>query len=47
MLPKERIIAALEHREADRVPVGEIVADWEITEAALGRQTYAHSKWRE
>ena len=47
MLPKERVIAALEHREADRVPVGEIVADWEITEAALGRQTYAHSKWRE
>ena len=32
MLPKERMIAALEHREADRVPTGETGADWEITE---------------
>jgi hypothetical protein len=47
MLPKERMIAALEHREADRVPVGEIHADWEIIERALGRQTYVHSQWRE
>lgn len=47
MLPKERMIAALEHREADRVPVGEIHADWDIIERALGRQTYVHSQWRE
>src|SRR5512136_2598262 len=47
MLPKERMIAALEHREADRVPVGEIHADWEIIERTLGRGTYVHSQWRE
>jgi uroporphyrinogen decarboxylase len=47
MLPKERMIAALEHREADRVPVGEIHTDWDIVERALGRQTYVHSQWRE
>jgi uroporphyrinogen decarboxylase len=47
MLPKERVIAALEHREGDRVPVGEIGADWEITERAIGRKTYYRSKWRE
>lgn len=47
MLPKARIIAALEHQEADRVPVGEIHADWEIVELAIRRPTYLHSKWRE
>ena len=47
MLPKARIIAALEHREADHVPVGEIHADWEIVELAIGRPTYLHSNWRE
>lgn len=47
MFPKERVIAALEHREGDRVPIGEIGADWEITERAIGRQTYYRSKWRE
>ena len=47
MLPKERVIAALEHREGDRVPIGEIGADWEITERALGHQTYYRSKWKE
>ena len=47
MRPKDRVIAALEHREPDRVPVGEIGADYEITERALGRRTYYRSKWRE
>lgn len=47
MLPKERIIAALEHREGDRVPIGENGADWEIVEMALGRPTYYRSKWKE
>jgi uroporphyrinogen decarboxylase len=47
MLSKERVIAALEHREADRVPIGETGVDWDITERALGRQTYYRSKWRE
>jgi uroporphyrinogen decarboxylase len=47
LLPKERMIAALEHREADRVPVGETGADWEITERVLGHPTYYRSKWKE
>ena len=46
MLPKERVIAALEHREGDRVPVGELHADREIIEAAIGRSAYVNSKWR-
>lgn len=47
MLPKERVIAALEHREPDRVPTGEIAVDYELTEATLGRQTLYRAKWRE
>jgi uroporphyrinogen decarboxylase len=47
MLPKARIIAALEHREADRVPIGETGADWDIVERALGRPTFYRSKWKE
>lgn len=47
MLPKERMLAALMHREADRVPVGELASDWEITDRAIGRPTYYRSKWRE
>ncbi len=47
MLSKERIIAALEHREGDRVPIGETGADWEIVETVLGRPTYYRSKWKE
>ncbi|MHB1006482.1 MAG: uroporphyrinogen decarboxylase family protein [Chloroflexota bacterium] len=47
MLSKDRVIAALEHREGDRVPIGETGADWEITERVLGHPTYYRSKWRE
>lgn len=47
MRPKDRVVAALEHQEPDRVPVGELAADYEITERALGRWTYYRSKWRE
>ena len=47
MLPKARIIAALEHREADRVPIRETGAAWDIVERALGRPTYYRSKWKE
>ncbi|MBI2942344.1 MAG: hypothetical protein HYY04_18095 [Chloroflexi bacterium] len=45
--PKARIIAALEHREPDRVPVGEIAIDFPITELALGRPTLYRAKWKE
>jgi uroporphyrinogen decarboxylase len=41
------MIAALNHKEPDRVPVGEQASDYEMTERVLGRQTYYRSKWRE
>lgn len=47
MTAKARVIAALEHREPDRVPVGEMAIDFDITERALGRPTYYRSKWKE
>jgi hypothetical protein len=47
MTPKERVIAALEHREPDRVPVGELAIDFEMTEHALGRPTLYRAKWKE
>lgn len=47
VLPKDRVIAALEHRRADRVPVGEIGVDYPITERALGRSTLYRAKWKE
>lgn len=46
MLPKSRMIAALEHKEPDRVPVGEQSIDWEITDRALGVKTLYRAKWR-
>jgi hypothetical protein len=47
MLPKERVIAALEFRRPDRLPVGEIGVDYTITEQALGRPTLYRAKWKE
>jgi hypothetical protein len=47
MLPKSRMIAALEHRNVDRVPVGEIGVDYTITERALGHETLYRAKWKE
>ena len=47
MLPKERVIAALEHRSFDRVPIGEIGVDYSITDRALGHETLYRAKWRE
>ncbi len=46
MLPKDRMIAALEHREPDRVPIGEQSIDWEITDRALSVKTLYRAKWR-
>ena len=43
MKPRERIIAALEHREADRVPTGENQADPQLAEEILGRPSLANS----
>jgi hypothetical protein len=47
MLPKSRMIAALEHTEPDRVPVGELAVDWDTTDKALGVKTLYRGGWRE
>jgi len=47
MSPKERVIAALEFKTPDRVPVGETGVDYTITEAVLGRPTLYRAKWKE
>ena len=47
MLPRERVFAALEHREPDRIPWGEHSIDYNVYEDILGRQTLVHAKMRE
>ena len=47
MLPKGRVIAALEFGRPDRVPKGESGIDFPITEEALGHPTLYRAKWRE
>jgi len=47
MLPRERVIAALEHREPDRVPWGEHSIDYNVYEDILGRPTLVQAKMRE
>ncbi len=46
MLPRSRMVEVLEHRQPDRVPIGEQGVDWEITDRALGVQTLYRAKWR-
>ena len=46
MTPKERVVAALEHREPDRVPTGEFATDYWVIEQALGRPTFWRGKRR-
>lgn len=47
MLPRERVIAALEHREPDRIPWGEHSIDYNVYEDILGRETFVQAKMRE
>jgi uroporphyrinogen decarboxylase len=47
MKPKERVLAALDHREPDRVPTGENAVDYELVERILGHPTLYNSRWRE
>ncbi|MCE5276763.1 MAG: uroporphyrinogen decarboxylase family protein [Planctomycetaceae bacterium] len=47
MIPRERVLAALEHREGDRIPWGEHFIDYNVYEDILGRPTLVHSKFRE
>jgi uroporphyrinogen decarboxylase len=44
---KERVLAALEHREGDRIPWGEHSIDYNVYEDILGRPTLCQSKMRE
>ena len=43
MLPRERVYAALDHREPDRIPWGEHLIDFNIYEAFLGRKSFVNS----
>ena len=47
MLPRERVLAALEHREPDRIPWGEHSIDYNVYEDILGRKTFVQAKMRE
>jgi uroporphyrinogen decarboxylase len=42
--PKERVRAAIEHREPDIVPVGEWIIDYEPASLVLGRPTFLRGK---
>lgn len=46
MLPRERVFAALEHREPDRIPWGEHSIDYNVYEDVLGRPTLDQAKFR-
>ena len=47
MTSKERVIAALRHREADRVPSGENQVDGRLAERILGRPLLYNTGWKE
>ena len=47
LIPKERVIAALNHQEPDRVPTGENAVDCDLVEGILGRPTLYNARWRE
>ena len=47
MLPRERVFAALENREADRIPWGEHSVDYNVYEDILGRETLVQAKMKE
>ena len=45
--PKERMLCVMSHREADRVPCGEMASDYAITDQVIGKPTLYRGKWRE
>ena len=47
MLPRERVLTTLAHREPDVVPWGEYFTGYNIYEMALGRRSWVHAKFRE
>ncbi len=47
MKSRDRVIAALNHCEPDRVPTGENAVDYLLTEKILGHPTLCNSRWKE
>ena len=47
MISKQRILAALEHEEPDRVPTGENAVDFKLTQDILKRETLCNARWKE
>ena len=47
MLPRERVIAALDHREPDLIPWGEHYIDYNVYQDLLGRESLVHGKMAE
>jgi len=47
MTHKERVLAALSHREPDRVPTGENSIDGKLVSQLLGRETLYNGGWEE
>ena len=47
MLPRDRVFAALEHREPDRIPWGEHSINYNVYEAVLGRESFVQAQFRE
>jgi len=47
MSPRERVFAALEHREPDRIPWGEHSIDYNVYEDILGRETFVQAKMKQ
>jgi hypothetical protein len=47
MTPKERVVAALQHREPDRVPTGENLMEGKMVEQVLQRPLLFNAGWRE
>ena len=47
MLPRERVMATLDHREPDRIPWGEHLIDFNIYEAILGRPSLVNTHFKE
>jgi len=47
MLPRERVLAALDHRDPDRIPWGEHSIDYNVYEDILGRRTLVQAKMRQ
>ena len=41
---KERVIAAIEKKEVDRIPLGFYAVDYDTIEKVLGRKTYVRNK---